>query len=222
MRRIIAIGGGNIKEKTTLIIDQFILNLISKEEKKVLLIPIASGDNEQYIETFCNYYSSLNAKVDVLRLSQISNDCLIRSKIFSADIIYIGGGNVGKLMRVIKRLKVNEYLIQAYQNGTILCGISAGAMIYFESGYSDCNKSTNINAPYTKVKGLNLLPYCFTPHYNHQERKGFDEFIRLNQFNGLALADDCAVLFEDEQITSKLSNSLNKNYLFINQQKKEL
>ena len=186
MKVIIPIGGGEISLKSTLKIDEYIVSLIKKETKKVLFIPTASGDMVSYIEKFKAHYESLGCEVDTLLLSQTQNDNLIRSKIFSSDIIYIGGGNTARMMRVFKRNKVNEYFLKAYEKGIILTGLSAGAMAYFTNGYSDSNRSTNPEASLCLVKCLNIIPYCFCPHYNEEERKSFDEFVISKGFNGLA------------------------------------
>ena len=52
MKVIIPIGGGNIENRTTEVIDKYIISLINKENKKVLFIPTASGDFESYINKF--------------------------------------------------------------------------------------------------------------------------------------------------------------------------
>ena len=223
MKVIIPIGGGSIDNKSTLKIDEFIVNLVKKGTKKVLLIPSAGGDNDNYIEKFKEYYTSFGCEVDALCLTKITNDNLIRSKIFSSDIIYIGGGNTGKLMRILKRTKVNEYLRLAYERGIILTGISAGAMVYFESGYSDCNRSTDPNTKLTYLKCLNMIPYCFCPHYNEQERKEFDCFVKEKQINGIAIEDDCALLFIDDKINGVIKcNSNNNGYYLTSTSKEEI
>lgn len=222
MKVIIPIGGGNIENRTTEVIDKYIISLVKKENKKVLFIPTASGDFESYINKFKEYYTSLNCEVDTLLLLSTTNDNLIRSKIFSSDIIYIGGGNTAKMMRIFKRTHVNEYLKLAYEKGIILTGLSAGAMAYFTNGYSDSNRSTNPNASLTEVKCLNLIPYCFCPHYNENERKSFDDFIKNKNFNGLALDDDCALIYIDNEIHGIIKSNKNANGYFINNQTKQI
>lgn len=222
MKVIIPIGGGSIDNKSTLKIDKYIINLVKKDIVNVLFIPTASGDFEPYILKFKDYYNSLNCKVDTLLLSRTTNDNLIRSKIFSSDIIYIGGGNTAKMMRIFKRTKVNEYLKTAYEKGIVLTGLSAGAMVYFANGYSDSNRSTNPNASLCEVKCLNLIPYCFCPHYNEEERKSFDEFIKNKNYKGLALEDNCALIFIDDKIEGVIKSNDDANGYYININSKEL
>lgn len=221
MKAIIPIGGGEISLKSTLKIDEYIVSLVTSETKKVLFIPTASGDMVSYIEKFKTYYESLGCEVDTLLLSQTQNDNLIRSKIFSSDIIYIGGGNTARMMRIFKRNKVNEYLLKAYEKGIILTGLSAGAMAYFTNGYSDSNRSTNPEASLCLVKCLNIIPYCFCPHYNEEERKSFDEFVVSKGFNGLALEDDVALVYIDDEIKGVIKANENNEGYYINNSLKE-
>lgn len=221
MKAIIPIGGGEISLKSTLKIDEYIVSLVTSETKKVLFIPTASGDMVSYIERFKAHYESLGCEVDTLLLSQTQNDNLIRSKIFSSNIIYIGGGNTAKMMRIFKRNKVNEYLLKAYEKGIILTGLSAGAMAYFTNGYSDSNRSTNPEASLCLVKCLNIIPYCFCPHYNEEERKSFDEFVISKGFNGLALEDDVALVYIDDEIKGVIKANVNNEGYYINSNLKE-
>lgn len=220
MKVIIPIGGGEISAHSTLKIDKYIVGLSNKEKPKVLFIPTASGDMQSYIDRFTNYYQSLGCEVDTLLLSITSNDNLIRSKIFTSDIIYIGGGNTARMMRIFKRNKVNEYLKQAYERGIILTGLSAGAMCYFTNGYSDSNRSTNPQASLCLVKCLDIIPYCFCPHYNEEERKSFDEFVANKHFNGLALEDNTALVYIDGQIKGIIKSVDSYDGYFINENQK--
>lgn len=223
MKVIVPIGGGEISLKSTIEIDKYIVSLVNKETKKVLFIPTASGDMPSYIERFTNLYKELGCEVDTLLLSKTENDNLIRSKIFSSDIIYIGGGNTARMMRIFKRTHVNEYLKLAYEKGIILTGLSAGAMAYFTNGYSDSNRSTNPEASLCLVKCLDLIPYCFCPHYNEEERKSFDEFVVKKGFNGLALEDNVALVVTDDKIQGIIkSNTNNTGYYIINGEKEEI
>ena len=223
MKVIVPIGGGEISLKSTIEIDKYIVSLVNKETKKVLFIPTASGDMPSYIERFTSLYKELGCEVDTLLLSKTENDNLIRSKIFSSDIIYIGGGNTARMMRIFKRTHVNEYLKLAYEKGIILTGLSAGAMAYFTNGYSDSNRSTNPEASLCLVKCLDLIPYCFCPHYNEEERKSFDEFVVKKGFNGLALEDNVALVVIDDKIQGIIkSNTNNTGYYIINGEKEEV
>src|ERR1039458_7079890 len=124
---ILAIGGGEIRTRGTAPIDREIIRLSQKKHPRLLFIPTASSDSERYLEHVQKYFGGfLQCKTDVLFLikEQLSKE-RIRRKILSADIIYVGGGNTLLMMRIWRRLGVDKLLISAYENGTVLSGISA-------------------------------------------------------------------------------------------------
>ena len=70
MKRIIAIGGGELRERTTLKIDEYIANLAKaragENRANALFIPTASHDFMPYYNTFHKVYTGVfNIKTDV-------------------------------------------------------------------------------------------------------------------------------------------------------------
>ena len=55
-------------------------------------------------------------------------------KDFWSDIIYVGGGNTLKMMKVWKKTGVDKMLKQAYEKGIVLSGLSAGSICWFRWG----------------------------------------------------------------------------------------
>lgn len=217
MKTIIAIGGGDIKKGTTKAIDEFIINYTHKMNPKVLFIPTASKDNEDYIQRFITYYESLQATVDVLLLSAMTNEQLIRSKIFASDIIYIGGGNTQRMLRIFKRHSLGKLLQTAYEKGIVLCGLSAGCACFFNACYSDCNRCTDPTTPLTYLPCLNFLPYINCPHYNDPQRQSFDDWVKQYAIDGIAIEDDVAICFENGHISQLIRSDQQRNaYLFHN------
>ena len=194
-KTIVAIGGGDLRFNETLSIDKYIVNLSSKKNLIALFIPTASGEPDGYIEVFNRVYGTeLGCSTNVLKiLTEAPTDADIREKIISADIIYVGGGNTAKMMEVWKSKNVDVYLEEAYNNGTILTGLSAGSICWFEYGHSDSFRDET--GEYSEVKGLGILPGLHCPHYN--ERPEFDEFIISRKINAIAIDDNCAVVFQD-------------------------
>ena len=98
-RRIIAIGGGEIKNRETLEIERY----IEEEAKKIagerracgLFIPTASHDCMPYYNTFHKVYTGIfGLKTDVaLTVSREIDLDKLRVKFEKADFIYVGGGN---------------------------------------------------------------------------------------------------------------------------------
>ena len=215
MRAIVAIGGGLIRTRGTAPIDREIIRLSGKKHPRLLFLPTASSDAEKYWIQVRNYFGVfLKCKTDVLYLIQEPpSPAEARKKILSADIVYVGGGNTLMMMRVWRRLGIDKLLRSAYRAGAVLCGISAGAICWFESGHSDSMSFYNPTRwEYVNVKGLALIPGIHCPHYNSRtrgipRRAHFREMLGKIGGIGVALENNCAIEFLDGKlyrvITSK-------------------
>lgn len=199
MKRIVAIGGGEINQLETLAIDKEIVRLANKENAKVLFIPTASGDAEAYSEAFHKLFKDyLGCSTDVLYLSKPS-DIDIRQQVLSSDIIYVGGGNTKMMMDIWYQNNLDQILKEAYENGILLTGMSAGSICWFDCGQSDTEKYEEGHLDnYISVNGLALLKGIHAPHYNESTRSiDFNE--RVKQYKGIGIAIDnkCAIEFTE-------------------------
>ena len=213
-RTIVAIGGGEIRTRGTAAIDREIIRLSNKKNPKLLFIPTASSDSERYWKHIQEYFGKfLKCKTDVLFLlkGSLSRE-QIRRKILSADIIYVGGGNTLLMMRVWRRCGVDRLLQSAYANGTVLSGISAGSICWFDSGHSDSMSFYNSrNWKYINVKGLGLIKGIHCPHYNSRtlgvpRRKHFRDMIRKTGGIGIAIENNCAIEIIDGRFYKVISS----------------
>jgi dipeptidase E len=139
MGKIVAIGGGSMVELETLGIDEEVVRLAGKPRPKALFIPTASSDNPERWDIFQQVYGErLGCDTDVLLLLGMSlAPQELEEKILSADLIYVGGGNTLKMMRRWRWLGMDRLLEQAYSRGTVLSGLSVGAICWFRYGHSD-------------------------------------------------------------------------------------
>jgi len=206
-RVIVAIGGGDIRTRGTALIDREIIRLSRKKHPKLLFIPTASLDSDRYWKHVHEYFGRfLKCKTDALFLiKEQPSRGQIRRKILAADIIYVGGGNTLRMMRVWRRLGVHKILKLAYRSGVVLSGISAGAICWFDSGHSDSMSFYNPQRwRYINVKGLGFIPGIHCPHYNSMtrgipRRKYFREMIRRTGGIGIAIENNCAIEFLDDR-----------------------
>ncbi len=199
--KIIAIGGGEIGRPghpiETEKIDREILRLAGRKRPKLLFVPTASGDSAGYVTVVEDYFGKrLGCAVDTLYLiKEDPNAAHMRKRIFSTDIIYVGGGNTLKMMTAWRKKGVDKILQKAAQKGIVLAGVSAGSVCWFESGCSDARRMENPKADYIKVRGLGLIPALHCPHY-HQEKDRIPQLKKMmRKTHGVAIAlDDCAAL----------------------------
>ena len=82
------------------------------------------------------------------------------------DIIFVGGGNTKSMLAVWREWKLDEILHKAYNKGTIMSGVSAGAICWFEKGITDSWKDRQAVLPCLGfVKGI-----C-CPHYDEEPER---------------------------------------------------
>lgn len=200
MGTIVAIGGGDLENLGTLEIDSYIVELANKQCPRALFIPTASDDDQEYIDAFNNVYGKkLGCITDTLLLINKSlSEQEIKHKILSTDIVYVGGGDPRKMLNIWRKYKVDQYLKQAYEKGIILSGLSAGAMCWFRYGYSKNGRKSDGSPNLEWTEGLGFINASHCPHYNDEERKGFDVEFTAVQGNGIALEDNCALVLKND------------------------
>jgi cyanophycinase len=101
--------------------------------RDVLVLPTAAAYEhpERAVATAAEYFKGLGASVtglDVLRRPDAADDALA-SAVRSARFIYLGGGSPLHLRSVLKESKVWDALVAAWQDGAVVAGSSAGAMV---------------------------------------------------------------------------------------------
>jgi dipeptidase E len=223
MKKIIAIGGGEIGRPgfpiETTKIDKEIIKLTNKKSPRLLFLPTASGDSESYFQTVEKYFGKkLKCKVDVLYLSKTNfSKNQVRDTILSSDIIYVGGGNTLKMIKIWKKIGVDKSLKEAYEKGVILSGLSAGAICWFKYGNSDSLKMKDKKAPSIRVSGLGFIPALFCPHYNFEKYRKPELKKMMMKNSGVAIAIDncCAIeIIEDTYRIISSKDSANAYRVF--------
>ena len=130
------------------------------------------------------------------------------------DIIYVGGGNTKSMLAVWREWKLDEILHKAYINGTIMSGVSAGAICWFEKGITDSWKDHQAIIPCLGfVKGI-----C-CPHYDEEpERIPFVSQIINDDLISECIAVEgfCALHIVNDIPKYSVSFGDNKNCFLVN------
>ena len=166
---IVALGGGGFSmEPDNLALDRYILSLWrrSDPEPRVCFIPTATCDSVDYIGRFYSAFEKLACRPTHLALtdSQISDPA---AAVLENDIFYVGGGNTRDMLSVWRGCGLDQALKEAWQAGKILCGISAGAICWFEQAISD----SVVEGELHPLKCLGFLPGTGCPHYDEPGRR---------------------------------------------------
>jgi len=199
--QIIAIGGGGFgRNHNHNKIEKYILNQSDKEKPNILFIPTASAEDKTYIVNFYACFSKLECKPSHLTFFQRTPrlDGLINQ----ADIIYVGGGNTKSMLAVWREWKLDRLLLKAYNNGKILCGVSAGAICWFEQGITD-SWASNLNT----LECLGFINGMACPHYQEEvdRRPELHKFLLNGKaIGGYAIDGGAAIHFIKGSIHSAL------------------
>lgn len=135
-------------------------------EAPIAILPTAAAPDNNHKRAGGNgqrWFQSLGAKnvftVDVVD-ARSANDSALATQIRNSKIIYLLGGFPQHLGETLKGSACWTSALEAYQNGAVIAGSSAGAMVLCEHYFDPHEGKT--------VRGLNLVPNaCVLPHHNN-------------------------------------------------------
>ena len=213
-KQIIAIGGGGFTDpEKDYKLERYLLSLISKESPNVCFLPQASNESNEYIVKFYESFTAMKAKPSWIslfgRVEPTWKDLLMEQ-----DLIYVGGGNTRSMLALWKEWGMDKVLKEAYQQGTILAGVSAGAICWFEECITDSVW------PLGSIKGLGFLKGSCCPHYDSEpERK--PTFLKMVNgkeiIPGIALEDYSAAHYIDGMLHKVVISRPNKKAYLVSE-----
>ncbi|WAT11064.1 peptidase E [Rouxiella badensis] len=197
---IVAIGGETAADMQQITaIDRYILSLSQKESPQILYISTASGDVPERIEQFEKKFASAGYLVESLSFFRTPYPTVkqIDEMIARAEVIFVAGGNTRAMLAVWKEFSIDQQLKSAMRHGTILCGVSAGAICWFDLGHSDSGGG------YSLIPGLGLLTGVMCPHFGSEEgrEESFSALLaEQNILPAYAADDGVALHFRDGKL----------------------
>jgi peptidase E len=198
-RTIIAIGGGGFSRSGAAgPLERYVLRASGKRVPRVCYVPTASSDPARAMRRFRRAFSALRCEVATLDLFDPTRDPDIDAFLRAQDVIWVGGGNTRNMLLLWNAWGVDSALRSAYENGTVLAGVSAGALCWFEAGVTDSYPRS-----LATLNALGWLRGSFTPHYDSEpgRRPLFHELVGSGQLPAGHAADDFVALrFENEHL----------------------
>lgn len=203
-RTIFAMGGGGFTaDPSNPALDDFILSLARRREPRILFLPTASGDPSAQIAAFRATFGGGACRprhLSLFRLEHEPDD--LRALILAQDVVYVGGGSMRNLLAIWREHGLDRILREAWEEGVVLAGLSAGGMCWFEHGVT-C--STGRPAP---VRGLGFLPGSFSVHYDGDPTRRpvfLDAVARGAMPGGYGADDSVGLLFDDRRLVRIVS-----------------
>jgi dipeptidase E len=204
-RLIFAMGGGGFTmEPANPLLDDFVLSLTQAKQPRVLFLPTASGDTTAPINAFQARFADrmcVPEHVSLFRLADAKRP--LAEIVLAQDIIYVGGGSMRNLLAIWRAHDLDGLLVQAWRTGTVLAGLSAGAMCWFQGGVT---RSSGAPAP---MSGLSLLEGSLTVHADGEPERlpVWLASVRDGSLpGGWAVDDGVGLLFRGQQLHRVVSS----------------
>ncbi|MDX8151960.1 peptidase E [Patulibacter brassicae] len=197
-------GGGFTMEPGRTALDAYILALAPVHRPRVLFLPTASGDPKEQVERFSRLFGTLPCRPRVLSLFHLDElEETLEALILGQDVVYVGGGSMRNLLALWRAHGVADLLLEAHRRGTVLAGLSAGAMCWFQGGVSS---STGSPEP---IDGLGLLEGSFSVHARQVPERGEVQRAAIAAGrlpDGWNADDYCGLLFVDGRLEEAVAS----------------
>ncbi|MFM1896121.1 MAG: hypothetical protein RLZZ385_1195 [Pseudomonadota bacterium] len=210
---IVAMGGGGFSmEPDNPLLDDFILSLSPRQPANICFVPTASADSAAYLVKFYRAFSgrAIASDLTIFDPSPVSrrpaNTSDLQGHVAAQDIIYVGGGNTANLLAIWRMHGLDRILREAWQQGKILAGISAGMICWFEDGLTDSfGKLDRLG------DGLGFIGGSACPHYDGEKDRpdAYRKAIREGMPAGYAADDGVALHFIGTEFVEAVSSRSN-------------
>src|SRR4051794_22470145 len=203
-RRILALGGHDFDRRAgnDAICDE-IVELADSPRPKICLLPTASGDPEDQIARFRRAFGERDCVPQAISLFRLADNPVdLREELLSQDVIYAGGGSMLNLVAIWRAHGLDEIMRECWREGILICGQSAGAMVWFEGGITSSQGDPAV------ADGFGILPGSACVHYLSEpvRRRRFLRAIASGELEpGLGLEDQTGALFEDPELAETIS-----------------
>jgi hypothetical protein len=205
--KIVAIGGGENgrKEKDGTRHpyelenqDREIIRLTGKEHPNFLLIahsqPLENqqGNFDCMVEIYGDRYG---CPCKDLKSDKLTDKEYVKELIDWADIIFEVGGNTLDMIALWKETGFDEILKQAWENGKVMCGVSAGANCWFkECSSSSLKTKYGDDQPLIGMECLGFTDGLFVPHCDEPGRlENVKDLLKTSNQIGLSMSN-CTAL----------------------------
>jgi peptidase E len=190
-RRIAAIGGGGfLMDDASGRQERWLLSLARRPRPRVLWLGTASGDAATAQVKFFRAFGALDCRPDVLPFFPFEMRRDYAAAVRDADLVYVGGGNTPAMLAVWRDAGFDRALRAAYEAGTVLAGISAGANCWFQRYVTDSVPGGGVR------EGLGWLPGTFCPHLDGEPWR--QPVLAAEPAPAVGAGDGVVVLYENE------------------------
>ena len=149
-------------------VDQRLLSLFGPHSPKLGYIPSSSDPKRTFYQHKQSYYEALGLNLSIYFEIDIDFQPGRIEELLSCDAIHLSGGNTYHFLYWLKERKMTGLLREYVENGGILIGTSAGAILMTpDVSVTDVFGDTPFDSErMTDTSALNLVDFAFLPHIN--------------------------------------------------------
>jgi peptidase E len=141
---------------------EYILGLAAG--KRLLYVPTAGMEDP---ERTVWWYERLHGRAEMTHLQFFPwPPSRLRDLVLEQDIVLVAGGNTANALAVWRVHGFDEILREAWEQGVVLAGWSAGMICWFEHGVTD-----SFGPELAPMECLGFLEGSACPHYDGEERR---------------------------------------------------
>jgi dipeptidase E len=127
----------------------------------------------------------------------------LRDLVLDQDIVLVAGGNTANALAVWRVHGFDGILREAWEQGIVLAGWSAGMICWFEHGVTD-----SFGPELAPMECLGFLPGSACPHYDGEERRRpvYTELVATGLPAGVAADDDVALHYVGTELREAVTS----------------
>ena len=164
--------------------------LMLAEGRRVLYVPTATREDPAFTVL---WYDRLRERGTMSHLNFFPWPPEgLRELVLDQDLILVAGGNTANALAIWRVHGFDEILREAWQQGILLGGWSAGMICWFEQGVTD-----SFGPELAPMDCLGFLSGSACPHYDGEERRrpAYTQLVAAGFPSGVAADDDVALHF---------------------------
>ncbi len=169
MIHVLVSGGGALAGDAPRRLDRLGVARVSDADPTALLLPTAGGDDPAVRDAFHVVYGdALGCETDVLCLTAEEPPADAVERVQAADLVHVSGGDTRRMLATWRGHGLLGPLRRVAADGTLVTGVSAGAICWFAAGFSDAVPDRE----YAFMSGLGLWPdLVVCPHAHGESRR---------------------------------------------------
>lgn len=179
-------------------IGQEFLKLVNKKPSEIriflVITPVKYLERNEYILRQFEQFKGIKIPKENITFFQLDRK-IKKDDLKNIDVIFVFGGNTFDYLFRIRKTGLDKAIKNSVKRGGVYLGLSAGSYVacptIAAAGWKHADRNI---AGLKNLKGLNLVPFLVTAHFEEKWRSVIEKAARDTKYEVIALTDEQAVL----------------------------